>query len=72
MLNHKYNYTNILCDESKYLYYLMVITIQPTIANNNIIDVSISHIKYELYIMLPILVIWVASAMLLSQELELV
>jgi len=38
-----------------------VITIEPTIANNNIIPVIIIHIGTWVYIVLPILVMWLLS-----------
>lgn len=40
-----------------YLFSFKVITIQPTIANNNIIEVIINHIEKFPYNILPILVI---------------
>ncbi len=49
---------------------LIVIIIDPTIANNNITEVIINHIKWLVYIMFPIDVISVISTILLSQLFE--
>lgn len=49
---------------------LIVIRIDPTIAKSKIIEVIISHIKWLVYIILPIEVISDTSTILLSQCLE--
>lgn len=49
---------------------LIVIIIDPTIANNNITEVIINHIKWLVYIIFPIEVISVISTILLSQLFE--
>lgn len=40
---------------------------EPTMANNKIIEVIINHIEWLVYIMLPILVISETSVIVLSQ-----
>jgi hypothetical protein len=45
-------------------------TIEPTIANNKIIDVIINHIDKLVYITFPILIISYISTKLLSQLLD--
>ena len=47
-----------------------MITIEPTIANNKIIDVIINHNKWLEYIRLPILLISDITTTILSQLLE--
>jgi len=49
---------------------LIVIIIDPTIANNNIMEVIISQIKWLVYIIFPIAEISEISTRLLSQLLE--
>lgn len=53
-----------------YLNLLIVITIDPTIANNNIIEVINNHIQYVVYMILPILMMSVLSNKLPSQSLD--
>ena len=45
-------------------------TIDPTIANNSIIDVIINHIDKFVYITFPMLIISYISTILLSQLLD--
>ena len=51
-------------------FFLIVIIIDPTIANNNITEVIISQIKWLVYIIFPIEVISDISTILLSQLFE--